>query len=59
VTFSTELRSINETADSLNWPPKRVRRLIDEGLAIVKIGRQNFINAKTLDEFLKDREGPA
>jgi hypothetical protein len=53
---STTPKSVDETAVERNWPPKRVRKLIDEGLPTVKIGRQNFIFADTLDKFLKMRE---
>jgi hypothetical protein len=59
VTFSEDLKSIDETAVVRNWPPKRVRKLIAEGLPTVRIGRQRFINSDTLDEFLKARETSA
>ena len=59
MTFSINLKSIDETAAARNWPPKRVRRLIDEGLPTVRIGRQRFINSNTLDEFVKARETSA
>ena len=54
--FSKNLKSVDQIAAERKWPPKRIRRLIDEGLPTVKIGRQNFINSMTLDRFLKDRE---
>ena len=56
MTFSNNLKSVDETAADHNWSPKRIRRLIHEGLPTVKVGRQNFINSETLDQFLKDRE---
>jgi len=55
---SLNLKSVDETAVDRNWSPKRVRKLITEGLPVVTIGRQNFINAETLDQFLQDREKP-
>jgi len=39
-----------------NWSPKRVRMLIDDGLPIVRIGRQMLINDQTLDQYLQERE---
>jgi hypothetical protein len=56
MTFSANLRSVDKTASERNWPPKRVRKLIAEGLPFVLIGRQKFINSETLDQFLKNRE---
>lgn len=52
------LKSVDETAVARNWPPKRVRKLIAEGLPVVTIGRQKFVNSETLDQFLRDREEP-
>ena len=56
--FSSDLKSIQETADERGWSHKRIRLLIREGLPVVQIGRQALINQRTLDHFLKDREAP-
>jgi len=57
-TFSNNLKSVDEKAEELDWSPKRVRKLIGEGLPVVKIGRQHLINDDTLNQFLRDREAP-
>ena len=56
MSFSANLKSVDETAIERNWPPKRVRKLILEGLPFVMIGRQKLINSDSLDRFLKNRE---
>lgn len=56
--FSSELKSVRETADARGWSHKRVRLLIREGLPVVQIGRQALINQRTLDHFLEGREAP-
>lgn len=56
MSFSTNLKSVDETAVGRNWSPKRVRKLVTEGLPFVQIGRQKFINSDTLDQYLKERE---
>jgi excisionase family DNA binding protein len=56
--FSRNLKSVDEVAEERRWSPKRVRRLICEGLPVVKIGRQRLINDTTLDQYLQKREAP-
>ena len=59
MTFSENLKSVDETAVERNWSPKRVRKLIALGLPTVKIGKQDFVNSDTLDKYLRTREKPA
>jgi hypothetical protein len=54
--FSKNLKSVGQIAEDRDWSPKRVRTLIDEGLPVVKIGRQSLIYGGTLDQFLSARE---
>ena len=56
--FSKNLKSIDETAKERGWSPKRVRKLISDGLPVVEIGRQSLINDQTLDDYLRNREAP-
>jgi len=56
--FSKNLKSVDAVAKERRWSPKRVRKLIGDGLPVVKIGRQNLINNDTLDGYLRDREAP-
>ncbi len=57
--FSKNLKSVDEIAEERCWSPKRVRRLIGEGLPVVQIGRQQLINDNTLDHYLREREAPS
>jgi hypothetical protein len=54
--FSKNLKSVGQVAEERDWSPKRVRTLIEEGLPVVKIGRQSLIYDGTLDQFLHARE---
>jgi hypothetical protein len=54
--FSKNLKSVGQIAEERDWSPKRIRTLIEEGLPVVKIGRQNLIYDGTLDQFLHARE---
>jgi hypothetical protein len=56
--FSSDLKSVQDIAEDRGWSPKRVRRLICEGLPVVKIGRQSLVNQCTLDRFLEERQAP-
>jgi hypothetical protein len=54
--YSKSLKSVDQIAKEHRWSPKRVRTLIEEGLPVVRIGRQNLINDHTFDRFLQNRE---
>ncbi len=56
--YSRNLKSVDDIAKERNWSTKRVRKLIQEGLPVVQIGRQSLISPETLDEYLSDREAP-
>ena len=56
MSFSENLRSVDQVAIERGWSPKRIRSLIREGLPVVPIGRQRLVNLETLDRFLAARE---